>query len=451
MGRSAKSFFCGHVIPNFVGLDSYQFPVRAYGDLGYRLYGSWCRYLINILQAIQLICNVAVIIISNGEALSEASKFKLCYAICCLVWALAGFVLGQIRTLQKFGWLANLAVFINLMIMFITMGAAAHTPPLYSASASAAGYAVNPDLVTPNSQGVYPPVQHSGGLPDTGNFGAAVNGLMQAVYAYGGAMIFVEFMAEMRRPRDFLKGMWGAQFFIYCCYMLYGLFMYGYQGQYIQNPSYLGISAYGLQTAGNSLAMVSALIAACLYGNIGVKGMFILTLCQVVIPADSFAVIYNNILVEFFKAPPLTMRSGKFLWIALIPVYWSIAFVIGAAIPDFSGFTGIVSAVCILQFTYTFPPLLHVAFNVRKNALQPGEGFDPATGRTMLNDSGLRRWTRGFFAKNWYLNAWNVIYFLGALATAGLGIWAAVENLILAYSIPELNAFGCHSPLDVSA
>lgn len=252
-------------------LDSFQFPVQAFGDLAFRIYGPWCRYFVNILQAVQLLCNVAVIIISNGEALSQAAKFKLCYAICCLVWALAGFFLGQIRTLQKFGWLANLAVFINLIIMFITMGAAAHSPPLYSASASSAGYSIDPKLVTPVN-GVYPPVQHSGGIPNKGNFGGSVNGMMQAVYSYGGCMIFPEFMAEIKRPRDFLKGMWGAQLFIYVCYMLYGLFMYGYQGQYVQTPAYLGISQYGLSTAGNSLAIVSALIAATLYGNIGIKG-----------------------------------------------------------------------------------------------------------------------------------------------------------------------------------
>ena len=255
------------------GLDSYEYPCKSYGDLAFRLYGHPVRYAFNILQAIQLMCLVAVIIISNGEALSEVSKFKLCYAICCLVWALAGFIVGQIRTLQKFGWLANAAVWINLLIIFITMGVAAHSPPLYSAAASSAGYSVNPTLVTPDANGVYPPVQHSGGLPDQANFGASVNGLMQAVYAYGGAMLFTEFMSEMKRPRDFLKGMWGAQFFIYICYMIYGLFMYGYQGQYLQNPSYLGIAGYGWQTTGNVLAMISALIAAALYGNIGAKGM----------------------------------------------------------------------------------------------------------------------------------------------------------------------------------
>lgn len=162
-------------------------------------------------------------------------------------------------------------------------------------------------------------------------------------------------------------------------------------------------------------------------------------------------VLYNNIAVEFFRAPPLTSKNGKVLWVALIPIYWSIAFVIGAAIPDFSGFVAIISAVCIVQFTYTFPPFLHLAFNIKKNALRGGEGYDPVTGQVSLQDRGVKRLMRGFMAGMWYLNAWNVLYFLGALATAGLGIWAAVENLILIYAQPQLNAFGCHSPLDVSA
>ena len=54
---------------------------------------------------------------------------------------------------------------------------------------------------------------------------------MQGVYAYGGAQLFIEFMAEMRRPTDFIKAMWGAQFFIYTCYMVYGCYVYYFQGQ----------------------------------------------------------------------------------------------------------------------------------------------------------------------------------------------------------------------------
>jgi len=70
-----------------MGMDSYEFPLKSYGDMGFRLYGQPMRYLFNILQSIQLILNVGSIIISNGLALSQAAKFKLCFAICCLVWA----------------------------------------------------------------------------------------------------------------------------------------------------------------------------------------------------------------------------------------------------------------------------------------------------------------------------------------------------------------------------
>lgn len=258
----------------FIGLDSYQFPVRSFGDIGFRLYGPWLRHFFNILQSIQLLLNVGLIVISNGEALSQAAKFKLCFIICCLVWALAGFLLGQVRTLQKFGWLANLAVWLNLMCMFVTMGGAAHSPPNYAAASQSAGATIGDGSSVVPVNGVYPPVMTSGGLPSTGNFAGTVSGAMQAVFAYGGSMIFPEFMAEMKRPKDFLTGMWAAQAFIYICYMFYGLFIYGYQGQYTVNPTYLGISEYSIQTAGNVFAMITGLIAAGLYGNIGVKGTF---------------------------------------------------------------------------------------------------------------------------------------------------------------------------------
>jgi hypothetical protein len=93
---------------------------------------------------------------------------------------------------------------------------------------------------------------------------------------------------------------------------------------------------------------------------------------------------------------------------------------------------------------------MHIGYNVKKYALQAGEGFDPATGQITLFDSGWTRFKRGYFSKYWYVNVFNTFFFLGALATAGLGIWAAVEGLIAVYAIPELNAFGCTSPLDVS-
>ncbi|KAJ7657866.1 putative amino acid transporter [Mycena polygramma] len=410
----------------FLGLDSYQFPVRSFGDLGQRLYGPYMRYLFNFLQ---LLLNVGLIVISNGEALSQATKFKLCFIVCCLIWALVGFFVGQIRTLQKFGWLANLAVWLNLICMFITMGAAANSPPNFAGVNSAAGAIIdNGALITPNAQGVFPPVQTSGGLPNTGGFVSAVSGAMQAIFAYGADSMTSQ--AEMKRPKDFLFAMWGAQAFIYFWYMFYGLFMYGFQGQYTINPSYLGIGQYNLQTAGNVFAMVSAVIAAALYGNIGIK------------------VIYNNIFVEIFHAPNLTTKAGKLAWAGLIPVYWAIAFVLAAGIPNFSGLTSVVAAFCILHFTYTFPPLLSIAFWMKRHALQEGEGYDPATGQTILHDSGFKRMARGFMARRWWVNVANVIYMLGALALAGLGAYSSIIVLMNAFKENRTTSFVCKSPLD---
>jgi amino acid permease len=416
----------------FLGLDSYQYPVRSFGDLGYRLYGPWLRHLFNFLQGIQLLLNVGLIVISNGEALSQAVKFRLCFAICCLIWALVGFFLGQVRTLQKFGWLANAAVWLNVTCMFITMGAAAHTAPNYLGSGASVGASIGDgSLVAPDANGNYPPVMTSAGIPpSSGGFYGSVNAAMAAIFAYGGSMIFPEFMAEMKRPKDFLTAMWFAQVFIYVCYMLYGLFMYGYQGQYVINPSYLGISEYNLQTAGNIFAIVSAIIAAALYGNIGIK------------------VVYNTVFVELFNAPELTRTAGKIAFAGLIPIYWAIAFVVAAGIPNFGGLTGVVAAFCILHFTYTFPPLLAIGYWIRLYAMRDGEGFDPATGQTRLHDRGFGRVRRGFLSKWWWLNILNVFYVLGALCLGALGAYGSIKVLMNAFANGSTNSFVCQSPLD---
>lgn len=218
----------------FLHIDSYEFPAKNYGDLAYRIYGPWFRWLVNIIQGLQLLLSVGNIIIQNGQSITQVSKFRLCYSICCLIWAIAGYVMGQIRTLNRFTWLANWAVFINLTVMFISMGVIAHSEPNYAAAqAGGAGAALGGASIAPLDDGSYPPVRTYGGVPPSENgFVGGVVGLMQGVYAYAGAQLFIEFLAELQRPRDFLKVMWASQFFIYAVYMIYGSYVYYWQGQY---------------------------------------------------------------------------------------------------------------------------------------------------------------------------------------------------------------------------
>ena len=56
-----------------------------------------------------------------------------------------GMILGQIRTLQKFGLVANISIWFNIITLIITMFAVARNPPPnYSAAESAYGVTLGP-------------------------------------------------------------------------------------------------------------------------------------------------------------------------------------------------------------------------------------------------------------------------------------------------------------------
>jgi hypothetical protein len=103
----------------FIHLDSIQYPLKTYGDVAYRVYGPWARHCVNSLQSLVLVCIVSGVILSSGQSIAQISKNKICYVICIFIYAVAGMILGQIRPLRNVGWMANLAVWINLLIMFI--------------------------------------------------------------------------------------------------------------------------------------------------------------------------------------------------------------------------------------------------------------------------------------------------------------------------------------------
>lgn len=103
----------------FLYMDSDRYPMKSYGDCFYRVFGSWARHVVNVAQAIQLLFTVSILILSNGQSISQISKGHLCFIACLVVYTIAGMILAQVRTLQRFGWLANFAVWLNVLILFI--------------------------------------------------------------------------------------------------------------------------------------------------------------------------------------------------------------------------------------------------------------------------------------------------------------------------------------------
>lgn len=177
------------------------------------------------------------------------------------------------------------------------------------------------------------------------------------------------------------------------------------------------------------IAIITGIIAATLYGNIGIK------------------VVYNNVLIEFFDFPPLTTRRGKHIWAVVVPLFWSLAFILAAAIPDFFGLTSLTAALFFVQFTYTFPALLGLGYVVQTEAMRGEAPFDPHTGAVHRRDAGVRRIARGFFGRYWWACVVLALYALGSLVVSGLGAYSAIVSLIDQFKTPQVNAFTCKSPL----
>jgi hypothetical protein len=116
----------------------------------------------------------------------------------------SGCVLNQIRTLKRYSWLASSAIWLNILVIFLSVGFIAHSSPNYKSAKAA--YNIDAGPVVTQAFASYP-------------FYERINGVMNIVYAYGGATIFPQIIAEMRRPMDFLKAFTIAQALIFAIYV----------------------------------------------------------------------------------------------------------------------------------------------------------------------------------------------------------------------------------------
>jgi hypothetical protein len=108
----------------FLALDSDRYPLRTYGDVAHRVYGPAFRHIVNILQSTQLVINVGMIVVGNGQSLVQiinGANKSFCFIVLCFIWAVFGMLMGQIRTLRSIGWLAQAAIWLNVAVIIITM------------------------------------------------------------------------------------------------------------------------------------------------------------------------------------------------------------------------------------------------------------------------------------------------------------------------------------------
>ncbi|KAL9094302.1 MAG: hypothetical protein Q9165_003442 [Trypethelium subeluteriae] len=410
----AVAFYCGALLWwLYVKLDSDRFPVKSYSDITERVAGKAMRLLVTWLVFIHMyavfhvgsgkflltrssrIVNVATTSLSSAQSLYQLSKGRLCFVVCIVIWILVGCMLNQIRTLKRYSWIASSAIWLNLLVILLSVGFIAHSAPNYASAKAAYGVAAGP--VSKQAFATYP-------------FYERINGVMNIVYAYGGATIFPQIIAEMRRPMDFLKAFSIAQAFIFTIYVFYGLYVYSFQGQFTLAVAYQGVSRYSWQTVGNVFSLISTIIAGGLYGNIGLK------------------IFYVNVIERFLKGPPLLTLRGRLCWSVTVAVFWWVGFVIGAAIPQVQTLSGMVGAVTNMQFTYAFPTGFTFLYLVQLDAASADEPYRPSSAKRRDSWSSWNRWKRGLLGETpkpsfLQIFKWaNFLLSITSLATAGLGI-----------------------------
>ncbi|KAL8908549.1 MAG: hypothetical protein Q9207_000759 [Kuettlingeria erythrocarpa] len=154
----------------FLQLNSGSNPLRSFGGVAYRVAYrvAWtvARHMFNVFQSAQVLFNVGIMIIHNGQSLSQISKGSVCFVILCLVWAIAGAPTGQIPTLEKLCWLANFAIWVNVLMLIITTAVIFHSNLNYG-SAGQQRCPQGPVVTTANS-------------PDSFTFAGQLVGLVQA-------------------------------------------------------------------------------------------------------------------------------------------------------------------------------------------------------------------------------------------------------------------------------
>lgn len=233
---------------------------------------------------------------------------------------------------------------------------------------------------------------------------------------------------------DFLKAFSIAQALIFTVYLVYGLYVYSFQGQFTLPVAFQGVSRHSWQTVGNVLNLISGMIAGGLYGNIGLK------------------IFYVNVVEDVFRGPLLLSSRGRWAWSVLVVVFWWVGFVIGGAIPQIQTLSGMVGAVTNMQFTYSFPSGFAFLYCVQCDAMGGDGTYTPGVASRVDGWGTSGRWKRGLFGGN--TGAWgqvfkwaNFVICIAALATAGLGIYGSGLSIASAFDSAAATSFGCAAPV----
>lgn len=356
-----------------------------------------------------------------------------------IIFVIIGMIFAQIRSLRGLSMFSNLSTIMNWAIVICSMIVVKTSG--FSVTTVALQLGVSNEYVEqhPPQTATWPHLDISD----------QIQGVNLLIFAYGGAMIFPELLSEMKQPKSFWKGCCIAQLVIYVVYVIYACVMYSGAGQYALSIGYQIMAEGGALTFCNIASIITAVVAAAVYANVGLK------------------VSYVNIVEDICHGPAIYSRAGRVVWFIWGVVFWAVAFIIVSAVPQINSLSGLISAIAICNFSYSFPALFVLVWLIHADAMEADGEWTPYDGQKRLDgwwsasrlgrglfggmyrvplpgQSGKQLILPGFLVKGFVL-----ALTLGGFTMSGLGLYAAAETIKTSFAAPGAisTSFSCQAPV----
>ncbi|OUM51748.1 hypothetical protein BVG19_g871 [[Candida] boidinii] len=398
----------------FVILDSPQYPVRTFADIGGIVFGDWCKYTIISMQLLFLIFTAAIITTACAQALEIMRDERVCYVGLTLLLSGVLYIFGQLREVNYIAKICMFAAVVNYIGMFVQMKYLFEYLPNYANAETLLAIDKGPIIVTAVASGNI-----------IGKFAA----MTSLAYVFCGSIVFPEIISELKRPWDFWKCAFLAQAFILIVYLIYGNVIYSKQGQFSITPAVFGISVPSALKGLSFLTFICGFAQALFYGNISSK------------------IAYNNFVIELLNGPEIREGKGWLYWIGVTFIVWLIVFIIGAGIPQVSTVGTLISALVGIPITFGIPFIFHLAILYHKSNIENSDYYNVRIFRC-INKSNIKK----LIFKNGFekFKTLSVVYAILAFCTiifCFIGILGAIGSMVFIFENTPSASFSCTSPI----
>ncbi|GAA5890402.1 hypothetical protein JCM8208_004856 [Rhodotorula glutinis] len=290
----------------YIGMFKLKHPtVYSVADCGMIMFGPVGREIFGVGYWLLMTCIAGSALLGISTALNAMSLHATCTAVFVAVAAAVTLPFASMRTMgdiRWIGWVGLVSMIVSIMLVTIAV-AVGGRPSLAPQTGP-----WDKDLV----------------LWGNPTFAEAMNAISNLVFSYAGTSAFLPIASEMRNQRDYPKAVVLCQSFVTIFYLVVGIVVYFYAGQYVASPA-LGTAGVLIKRVAYGLALPGLFAAAIIYSHLPAKWIF----------------------VRVLRGSRHLTHPTKTHWVAWLSCTLGcvlFSYVIASAIPVFGGLVGLVGA-----------------------------------------------------------------------------------------------------------